>query len=395
MIKTRIDALIEEYYPRWVEIRRELHRHPELSFEEFKTKAFIEDFLKDYDLDYQEGLSGTALAVTLKGGEGGVTVALRTDMDALPIAEEGGRPYGSLNPGVMHACGHDAHMTMALGTLMVLYALRDSFEGQVKFLFQPAEESEGGADTMVKEGVLKNPGVDYVLGGHVWPELPVGTVGIKTGAVMSSPDVFDVVVQGKGGHVGKPYLTVDPVMVGAKIVTGLPSAVAKVLNPFEPVVISVTAFNSGDAYNITPETCRLKGTVRTYDNEMRSVIEEKMTSVIRGICESYGATFDFTYHRRFPPTINDEELTPRVMASAREALGSSRVVTVKYPSMSAEDFSYFAMAVPGTYMYIGTRNEARGIVHELHHPAFDIDEELLKVGVRVYAGAILDLLARG
>jgi len=388
----RVDELIEKYFDGWVAMRRQLHRMPELSFEEVGTRAFIEDFLKDYDLVHQEGLTGTALAATLKGGGPGKTVALRTDMDALPISEEGDKPYKSLNPGVMHACGHDAHMTMALGTLMVLNDLKEDFKGQVKFLFQPAEESEGGAEPMVREGVLENPRVDYVLGGHVWPELPVGTVGIKTGAVMASPDIFDIVIRGKGGHVGKPYLTVDPVMVGAQVVTGLPAGVARVLNPFEPVVISVTAFNAGDAYNVTPAVCRLKGTVRTYQNEIRDVIKDKMATVIRGICDTYGADFEFTYHKRFPPTINDEELTLKVMASAREALGPGGVVPVKYPSMSAEDFSYFAMERPGTYLYIGTRNEAKGIIHELHHPAFDLDEELFKVGVKVYVTAILDLL---
>ena len=392
MINNKINQLVDEYYEKWVNIRRHLHKYPELSFKEFKTQKYIENILKPYDIIKDTTLSGTALSFTLNGYEYGKTIAIRADMDALPIEEKTNLPFSSANKGIMHACGHDAHITMVIGTLMILYEMRNTIKGQIKFIFQPAEETEGGAKTMVEEGVLKNPKVEAIIGGHVWPELPVGTIGIKSGAVMSSPDIFDIKINGTGGHVGKPHLTVDPIMVGAEIITSLQNSVSKTTNPFEPSVISITSIHSGDAYNVTPEICHLKGTVRTYDNSLRNEIKHKIEKSISGICKTYGSSYEFKYHRRFPPTLNDESLYIKVKKSAEEILGKENVLKVKYPSMSSEDFSYFSEKIPGTYIYIGSRNEEKNLTQELHSPSFTIDENLLKTGVKVYVKSILDFL---
>lgn len=393
-VTDRIKELSNKYFNELVSIRRHLHMFPELSNKEFETKKYILSILREYDLTIDSNIGDTGISAVLKGCKEGKTIALRADMDALHIEEKNSTPYISKNKGVMHACGHDAHITFAIGTMMVLYQMREFINGNVKFIFQPAEETNGGAKRMVKEGVLENPKVDAVIGGHIWPELDSNKIGVKVGPIMSSPDVFDIIIHGKGGHAGKPDKTIDPIIIASEIVTSFQNCIVKNTNPFEPVVISTCYIQSGSTYNVIPDYCTIKGTVRTYNKSTRSFVEKRMHNIIANICNMYGAKFSFNYTKRFPPTINEPNITNLIEHSALKILGKDRVSHVEHPSMSSEDFSYFLEKVPGSYIFIGTRNEEKKIVNELHSPYFDIDESVLKTGIQVYAQSIIDYLNR-
>ncbi len=391
-VTDKIKSISTKYLEELIFIRRHLHMYPELSNNEFETSKFIFDILNKYDLHINNNIAGTGISAVLKGFKQGNTIALRADMDALNIKEKNSASYLSKNTGVMHACGHDAHVTIALGTMMVLSEMKELINGNVKFIFQPAEETTGGAKRMVEEGVLQNPRVDTIIGGHIWPELDSNLIGIKSGPIMSSPDIFDLIIYGKGGHAGKPDKIIDPIIVSSEIISSFQNSIVKNTNPFEPVIISTCYINSGSNYNSVPDTSTIKGTVRTYDENIRVYIEKKMHSVIENICNIYGAEYSFNYTRRFPPTINEENTTKLIESSVTKILGKDNVCNVKYPSMSSEDFSYFLENIPGSYIFIGTRNEKKGIVNELHSPYFDIDESVLLTGVQVYSQIILDYL---
>lgn len=390
-----IDALkqaAEKQYDELVKIRRTLHQNPEIGTREYETGNYIAGLLESLGLEVQRGVAGTGVVALLRGGLPGKTVALRADMDALPVQELGDAPYKSKKDGMMHACGHDAHMTCSIGTAMLLAEHRDQIAGNVKFIFQPDEEGLGGAEPMIKAGALENPKVDAIVGGHVWGSLDSGKVAVKQGAIMASSDMIRLTIRGKGGHCAQPHTTIDPVAIGSEIVGALQKVVSRQNDPNEAVVISICIFKAGSAFNVIPNEAYLEGAVRALNNEVRKNVACQIETVIKGITEAFGATYELDYHFGYPVTVNDLSVTEKVRQSAIKVMGPDQVIVVDRASMGAEDFAYYLLERPGTFIWIGIRNPEKGICHEIHNPRFDIDEEIFRTIPVVYAQAILDLL---
>ena len=375
-----------------IQTRRDLHRHPELGFQEHRTAGIVAARLRAAGYDVATGIAETGVVGTMKGGAGdGPTLLLRADMDALPITEECGHDFVSTHPGVMHACGHDAHVAIGLAVAERLAAARESWGGTVKYVFQPAEEGGGGAARMVDEGVLE--GVDFALGLHVWTGLPSGVVGVVPGPFMASAGVFDLTIRGRGGHGAMPHETVDAVLVGSQVVVALQSIVSRNTSPLDAAVVSVGSFHAGGAWNVIADTAVLGGTVRAFDIEACQELPRRIERVAAGVCEALGATYDFDYHQDTPPTINDASVAEVVRAAAEEVVGAGRVRTdPDVRTMAAEDFGEFLLRVPGCYFFVGARNEAKDAIHPHHSPRFDICEDSLLVSVDVLERAALKVL---
>ena len=370
--------------------RRHLHRNPELSFHEKETSRFVYETLESFGGLELSRPTPTSVVARLVGGGPGPVLALRADMDALPITEENDSEFVSQNPGVMHACGHDGHTAMLLGAAKVLAGMKGELRGEIRFLFQHAEELyPGGAEEMVRVGVMD--GVDKVVGIHLWSGLPVGKVGVSYGPMMASPDTFKIVVKGKGGHAALPHQTVDSIAVGAQVVTNLQHVVSRETDPIENVVVSVTQFHGGTAHNVIPGSVEMIGTVRTLKPEIRDAVPEAMERVIRGITAAHGAEYDFEYQRGYRPVINDDEVTRAVEETVREVFGEATLELMP-PTMGGEDFSAFQQVSPGAFYLVGAGNEEKGIGYPHHHPRFDIDEDALPIGVKMHVGAALKLM---
>jgi amidohydrolase len=384
---TELDTLIAT--------RRDLHRHPELGFQEFRTAGIVAERLRAAGFEVETGIAETGVVGTLRGGAGdGRTLLLRADMDALPIHEETAHDFVSGNAGVMHACGHDAHVSIGLAVADRLAAKREQWRGTVKYVFQPAEEGLGGARRMVKEGVLD--GVDAALGLHVWTVMESGMIGVVPGPFMASAAEFTVTVQGRGGHGASPHETVDAVLVGSQIVVALQSIVARNVHPLKSAVISVGAFHAGDAFNVIPETATLKGTVRAFETELCDELPRRIERVVQGVCDAMGAQYRFHYVQSTPPTINDPAMAELVRRVAVEVVGEERVRTdPDVRTMGSEDFGDFLLQVPGCYFFVGCRSEEKGATFPHHNPRFDICEESMPVGVEVLQRAALAYLNGG
>jgi len=368
-----------------VQWRRHLHQFPELSFHEEQTAQFVEDTLTAFGGLVITRPTDTSVLARLITGRPGPILAIRADMDALAITEATGLPFASTNTGVMHACGHDGHTAMLLGAVRQLLEERDALRGEVRFIFQHAEEVyPGGAEEMVQRGVMD--GVERIIGAHLWASLEVGKVGVIEGAAMAAPDTFWITVRGKGGHAAIPHQTVDPIVVAAQVVTNLQQLASRAVDPIDSVVLSITQFHSGTAHNVIPEVAEMNGTVRTFDPELRTRIPQLMERTIRGITEAHGATYDFTYERGYRPVINDADVTREMAAVIEAVCGSETLVTLR-PTMGGEDFSAFLQKAPGSFYFIGAGNAAQGIVHPHHHPRFDIDERALDTGVKIFVEA--------
>jgi amidohydrolase len=387
-----LKAAGQKNLPELSRIRRHFHENPELGFEEVQTSAHIADLMEGLGLEVRRSVAKTGVVALLRGGKPGKTVAIRADIDALPIQELNDVPYKSKTPGKMHACGHDVHITAAIGAAMLLAQHRENLAGNVKFIFQPAEEGPGGAEPMIAAGALENPKVDAIIGGHVWGSLDSGVVEVLPGPIMASADIIRLTIHGKGGHAAQPHTTIDPIVIGSEIVGALQKIVSRQTDPTEAAVISICLFRAGDTFNVIPNSAYLEGTVRTLNNTLRQEISQKIESVIRGITEPYGATYELDYTFGYPVTVNDPGITETVRQSAAKILGAENVRTAARASMGAEDFAYFLLAVPGTYIRVGIRNTAKGITHEMHHPQFDVDEDVLSSLPVIYAQAALDLL---
>jgi amidohydrolase len=370
--------------------RRHLHQNPELSFHEERTARFVHDRLSELEGLEISRPTKTSVVARLTGLHPGPVIAMRADMDALPITEMNEVDYVSRNPGVMHACGHDGHTSMLLGAATALTGLRERLHGEVRFIFQHAEELfPGGAQEMVDAGVMD--GVDIVIGAHLWLPMPYGKVGVKSGALMASPDVFRLIVRGAGGHAALPHETVDSIAVAAQVVTNLQHIVARNVDPLDNAVVSVTRFIAGTAENIIPGSAELTGTVRTFGAPWRDRIQELMERIVRGVTEAHGATYELTFQRSYRPVVNDEKVTEFMRRVVVDALGPDVLVEAK-ASMGGEDFSAFQTRAPGSFFFIGARNEERGIVHPHHHERFDIDERALESGVAIFITAALEYL---
>ena len=389
----RMKELANAQHAELVNIRRHLHENPELGFEEVATAQYIADYLAGLGLEVTSQVAKTGVVALLRGARPGKTVAIRADMDALPIQELNEVPYKSKHPGKMHACGHDAHVAAAIGAARILWELRDQINGNVKFIFQPAEEAPGGAEPMIAAGVLENPTVDAIIGGHVWGGLESGIIEVMSGPTMASSDIIRLKIIGKGGHAAQPHTTIDQIVIASEIVGALQKIVSRQTDPFEAVVISICSFHAGDVFNVIPHSAYMEGAVRTLNNELRQELPQKIEKIIRGITEPYGATYELDYYLGYPVTVNDPGVTETVRRAAISVLGGDKVRVAARASMGGEDYAYFLNKVPGTYIRIGTRNPEKGICQEMHHPRFDIDEAVLELTPVVYAQAAFDLLA--
>ncbi|BBO84670.1 peptidase M20 [Desulfosarcina ovata subsp. sediminis] len=383
-----IKRLIAPYRKRVIDTRRDLHQIPEVGYTEKKTSAYVADYLKREGLAVTTGIARYGVVGLLDTGRPGPTLLIRADMDALPITEETGLPFASRHPGVMHACGHDAHTAMALVAATALKELKDRFNGAVKFVFQPAEEGPGGAKPMIAAGVMENPHVDYALGCHVWPTIPEGTIGIRAGALMAAASRFKITITGKGGHGAHPHLCVDALETGCQVVGALQRIVSRKIDPVAPTVLTVGRFEAGSAFNVIPETARLWGTARTFDLATWQRWPEIIETVVKGVCESMGASHTVTYRAGYPPTVNDPEMAARMERVAATVVGKDRVI-VPEKSLGGEDMAYFLEKAKGCFFCLGSGTDA-GMT--IHNPRFDFNEEILLTGVEMYCRAALDLL---
>ena len=380
---TRLDDWLKE-------VRRDFHRHPELRFQEQRTAARVAEYLKSFGMEVQDGVGGTGVVGLCRGEASGETVALRADMDALPIREETGVAYASCNQGVMHACGHDAHMTMVLGAARVIAEssdLRGRIRGQVKFIFQPGEEGGHGAREMIAAGVLENPRVDLVVAAHMAPLLPIGTVGIYLREACASADAFEIRLIGKGAHAAYPHLSRDPILTGAYLITALQSIASRNVDPTKGLVVSVTRVQGGTATNIIPDEMVIAGTIRALHREVRDLAITRLNDLVGGICEAHGLQGEITLSEGYPPMINHEPVSRFIAEAAREVVGEGRVL-VRQPKFGSEDFSYFLERCPGAGFDLGCANEAEGITHMLHTSRFNLDESVLPLGVELYVKLI-------
>ncbi|MEM9417187.1 MAG: M20 family metallopeptidase [Bacteroidota bacterium] len=393
-LKATIQAQAQAQHDALIAIRRHLHQHPELSFQEFETAKFIAQQLQDLPIELQEGIANTGLVALIKGkNPDKATVALRADIDALPILEANDIPYKSQNKGVMHACGHDVHTTSLIGVAKLLAGLKDEFEGTIKLLFQPGEEKNpGGALSMIKEGALQNPPPVSILGQHVDPIIPVGQVAFVAGTMLASADELYITVRGKGGHAAYPHNVVDPIFIAAHIIVALQQIVSRNAKPITPSVLSLCKISSGTTTNIIPETAQIVGTFRTVDEEWRAQAHQKMTDIACGIAQAMGGTCDFDINKGYPCLNNDPALTQRTMEAAQAYLGKEQVVKREL-SMGAEDFAYYAQQLPGCFYYLGVRNDALGINSHVHTPTFNIDENALAIGPGLMTWLALQELA--
>jgi amidohydrolase len=391
----RLREDVDEIMPGVIADRRHLHQHPELGFQEFETSKFVAERLAALGVeDVRTGIAVTGVTGLIRGtreGGSGKVALVRADMDALPILEENAVDYRSQHDGTMHACGHDAHTAMLMGLTRILRDRRDRFSGTVKVLFQPAEEGGGGAKVMIDQGVLEDPKVDAVFGMHVAQEMPVGLIGVRPGPAMAASDRFDVTIKGRGGHGARPQGTIDPIAVGAQIVVALQTIVSRETDPTVPAVVTVGAFQAGQANNVIPDTATLRGTVRSFEEGERKRLAERIEAVVRGIAGAMRAEVDFNYHFGYPPTVNDPAMTELVREVAGQVIGADKVIDEPL-HMGAEDFSYFLQRKPGAFFFVGTRNPEKGFVWGHHHPRFDIDEEGLAVGMETMANVVLRYL---
>ena len=379
--------------------RRNFHRHPELAYNEQLTARTVVDRLTEYGYDVKSGVGRTGVVGLLAGVKQAPgadfksaparALLYRADMDALPVQEENDVDYRSENDGVMHACGHDAHVAIGLAVAKQMASDRAALGGHLKFAFQPAEEGGNGAVAMIDEGVLEDPQVTAAVGLHVWNNLPIGTAGIYAGPMMAAVDEFEIVVQGRGGHGAMPQQTIDAIVVAAQIVTSLQTIVSRNISPLDSAVVTVGKFFAGTAFNVIADLATLRGTVRTFNKETHAEIPQMFERVVRGVCESMGATYSLDYKRQTLPLVNSEEMCELVADCAAEVIGRENCIrdeTVR--TMGGEDMSYFLERVPGCYFFLGTRNEARGLVHPHHSPRFDIDESALAIGVEIMTRVI-------
>jgi len=396
-LNEKIRREVEEALPWVIELRRDIHMHPEPSGKETRTSALVARTLRELGVEVREGFHKTGVAGIIRGDKPGKTIGLRFDMDALEMQELNEVEYKSTVPGVMHACGHDGHTSMGLGSARVLMKMREHIHGSVKLIFQPAEEDApngGGAQYMIREGVLKDPDVDFVLGMHLWPDLPLGKVGTKPGPMMAGSDPFIITVKGKGGHAAMPHKGVDPVLIGSQIVCSLQSVVSRNIDPFEPAVVTVGVFQGGSRYNIIPETTVLKGTVRSFDESVRLSIRDRVIAIAKKTAEALGGRAEVDYRLTYPPLVNDPIVYERVKENIRDLLGPDFYVEIPRPASGGEDFAFFAKALPSAFMFLGYKKEGAEIFQP-HNPRFDFDESALGVGVQVFVKCALEMGKEG
>jgi amidohydrolase len=380
--KREAEALFEEM----VQTRRDFHRHPELGFEETRTSRIVAGKLSEYGLEVQRGIGQTGVVGLLAGPKEGPTIMLRFDMDALPIQEESGVEYASQNAGVMHACGHDGHTAMGLALAKIMSRYQDQIAGTLKFVFQPAEEGLGGAFAMIADGVLDNPRPEVALAMHLWTPEPLGKARLMPGAIMSSSSVFTLTLKGQGGHGAAPHLAVDPVLAAAQIVTALQSIVSRNINPQDSVVVSIGQFNAGTTFNVIPDKAVLKGTVRSYNNELHRKIYRRILEMATKMAEAFGCTAAMETIAIVQAVVNAPEPTAIVYDALAKVIGVENIAAKR--TMASEDMGFFLDEIPGCYFFIGAGNEQEGYKYPHHHPKFDFDERAMINGVAAMGQAV-------
>jgi len=391
-MQSTIEKEISKIKDTLTKIRRDFHKNPELSGQEEETMAFIAGILESLGLSVTRNVGGYGITGTLFGKKGGRTIALRADMDALPITEKRDCDYKSTRPGIMHACGHDMHMAVLIGAAMVLSKVKEKLAGNVKFVFQPAEETVGGARGMMADGVLNDPKVDTMIGLHVTPLIETGKVGIKYGTMMASADKVHIVIKGRSGHAAQPHCTVDAIWVAAMVINAIHQIVSRRIDPLMPAIISLGMISGGTAPNIIADRVEITGTARSLTAEVREGLAEMIENVIKGVTDSVGADYEYTFTKGPPSLDNDEKMTDLVKATAISALGEDNVERIQKPTMGGEDFALYLNEIPGVFFRLGTGSKKRDTLHPLHNEMFDVDDDAITSGVLVMAMSVIKYL---
>jgi amidohydrolase len=369
--------------------RRDFHAHPELAFQEERTAALVAERLESFGVEVHRGIAKTGVVGRLSVGTGNRAIALRADMDALPMEEDNDFAHASETPGLMHGCGHDGHTTMLLGAAKYL-AETKQFDGTVYFVFQPAEEAEGGAAVMVKEGLFEKFPVESVYGMHNWPGMPVGEFAIASGPMMAAFDIFDLTIRGRGSHAAMPHQGVDSILMASKVVDALQSITSRNIDPIDSLVVSVTQIHGGDAYNVIPDEVVLRGTVRSFSEAVRDGVEPAMRRIADGVCAAFGGTAELRYERRYPATVNSVEETEHAEAAALAIVDDAKIDRKPVPSMGSEDFAYMLREKPGSYVWVGNGAAEGGCM--LHNPGYDFNDEIIPIGVTYWSELVEQVL---
>ncbi len=372
--------------------RRDLHMHPELAYQEFRTAGIVANELRSLGLEVNTGIAETGVTAILEGKSSGPVVLLRFDMDALPVEEQTGAEYASQAAGKMHACGHDGHVATGLTVARLLNAHRDELNGTIQFVFQPAEEGMGGAERMIKEGVLKQIPAKYSLALHLWNEKPLGWLGVPSGPLMASADFFKVTLEGKGGHGALPHQTVDPVAAAVQVISALQTIVSRNVSPLQSAVVSVTRVSAGETFNVIPSSAELYGTIRAFEPDVHARVLERFEQIIYGVAEAMGCRASIHLNSLTPPVINTPEVADQVAAAARDLYPEAEIDR-QYRTMVSEDMAYFLQEVPGCFFLVGSANPERGLDYGHHHPKFDFDERALSRAAALMAGSVARLMA--
>ncbi len=377
----------QDLFPYTQRLRRDFHMHPELGYQEVRTAGIVAHELSSLGLEVTTGIAETGVVSVLEGNSPGPTVLLRFDMDALPVQEETAKEYSSTRPGVMHACGHDGHVSVGLTVAQILESRKKLLHGRAKLVFQPAEEGLRGAERMIEAGVLESPTPEHTLALHIWNDLPVGTIAIVPGPLMAGGEIFQIKLVGRGGHGAMPNETVDPIIAASQVVSALQSIVSRNINPLQSAVVSVTTFHAGEAFNVIPQTAELRGTIRTFDPQVRDTVLKRFHEVVNGIAQGMGCTAEIQTNRLTPTVVNDPILAERLARRVREELPEA-VLRTSYQTMISEDMAYMMEQVPGVFMLVGGANPVESLDYPHHHPKFDFDERAL-----VWASALMALAA--
>lgn len=391
----QVHELVAKYQAKAVEHRRWLHAHPELSGQEKNSAAYIAGVLREMGLQPTEGVGGYGVTAVIEGTGEGKCAGLRADFDALPVRECTGLPFASENEGVGHACGHDMHAAMLLGAAYVLNELKDQFPGRVKLVFQPSEEvaTASGAKAMIADGVLENPHVDAMFGQHVWPQIDVGQVGTRNGAMMASSDRFFITVKGKGSHGSRPEDGVDAIVIAAQIVTALQTIVSRNVGPLDSAVVSIGSIHGGGAYNVIADEVKLEGTCRNLNPAIRNAMPERMENIIRGVAEGLGGSYEFRYIRCYSPTVNDPRMFELVRDAIVETVGQENLLLPEHSALGGEDFSFYCEKVPSAFFWLGCHGEGKPY-YPIHNGCFAPEEDAMPVGMEVMVTSALKFLTR-
>ncbi len=389
-----IKKLVKKYEEEVIKIRRDLHKHPEVGFDLARTSKKVANILNELGFEVKTEIGKTGVVGIIEGNNDGPTIALRADMDALPMEEKTDLDFASVEKGKMHACGHDGHTAILLGVAMVLAEIKDKLRGNVKLIFQPAEEGPGGAEPMIEDGVMDAPKVDAILGLHIWLEMDAGKVGVKKGPLFASIDEIDIKIKGDSSHGASPHQGVDAITTAAEVINSLQSIVSRKIDPIDSAVVTIGKIEGGYVRNVIADEVNLEGTIRALNPEVRKQLEDEIRKKVKNICLASDADYEIDYRHMYPPLVNDKDITDLVKENAIKVMKSENVIDVKEPTMGGEDFAYFLKEVPGTFFLLGGRNEEKGITAAHHNTHFTFDEDIMTDGIEIMIKSVLDFLER-